>query len=70
MTRFEKIKQNLTIEQVVEYLNKHSDGYCYDMCEKHTGNKYKCPYAPVEDCHKCAIEWLSEEVSDTSVIEA
>ncbi len=66
MTRFEKIKQELTIEKVAEYLEDEGDGYCYEVCEKKTGNRYKCPHQDKNPrpCFDCAIEYLSEEVKD------
>ena len=63
-TRFEKIKKELTIEQLAEYLEDFSDGYCYEMCQKKTGNKYKCPYEDNPDCRGCIFEWLNMEVND------
>lgn len=35
MTRFEKIKKELTIEKVAEYIDRSdNDKYCFDTCEK------------------------------------
>lgn len=64
MTRFEKIKQELTIEQVAEYVDNHDGRYCFEMCKKKTGNKYECPHEDKVEipCFACAIEYLSEEV--------
>ena len=66
MTRFEKIKQELTLEKMAEFIDGCCDEYCFEMCERKTGNKYKCPAAKATDdkCLKCAMEWLQEEVKD------
>ena len=44
-TMFEKITKELTLEKAAEHISKgHNESYCYEMCEKHTGNRYKCPF--------------------------
>lgn len=45
MTRFEKIKQELTLEKMAEFIDGCCDEYCFEMCERKTSNKYKCPAA-------------------------
>ncbi len=64
MTRYEKIKQELTIEKMAEYIYLSDISYCTEIRELKTGDKHECPYstATVEQCHKCAIEYLNMEV--------
>lgn len=66
ITRFEKIKRDLTIERVAKYLYNHCEGYCFEMCKKKTGNITQCPHEDkvARPCFDCAIEYLSEEVKD------
>ena len=71
MTRFEKITKELTLEKAAEHISTGlDDSYCYEMCEKHKGNRYKCPFRDELDlegpgrCRKCAEEWLKEEVEE------
>lgn len=66
MTRYEKIKQELTIEKVAEYMELYDDSYCTKICEEKTGDRYECPYKPIysDQCHKCAIEYLNMEVEE------
>ena len=75
MTRFEKIKAELTLEKLVDILleGEIHTNYCFDTCLKATGDKYHCPYDNGADdlsrwdkdrCRKCAEEWLKEEVEN------
>ena len=66
ITRFEKIKRDLTIEQVAKHIEVYRDNYCFEMCEKETGYKYRCPHdeSDIDRCYKCALEWLQTEVDD------
>lgn len=73
MTRFDKIKAELTLEKLADILleGEIHTNYCFDTCLKATGDKYHCPYDNGADdlsrwdkdrCRKCAEEWLKEEV--------
>lgn len=66
MTRYEKIKQELTIEKVAKWLDENDDCYCFEVCKNATGHRHVCPHKNKIgfSCYDCAMEWLNMEVGD------
>lgn len=59
--------QNMSIEELAEFIYSAGDKICFENCTKQTGNKFSCKFGENVDssnCIKCMKQWLEKEVED------